>query len=84
MQKFQARTTAIVEQNSDLEPILNIVLFGLQEYQIEQTKDNALICLESLATVNNGEFRSKIWDWAKSTSIKGGAKGEADREGSAE
>lgn len=57
----------IVESKSDLQPILAMILLGVQDYQQEKTKIDALQCLKFLVGINSGAFRAKIWHWAKNT-----------------
>ena len=68
--RFYQKSEQIIENKSDLRPILNIILLGLQDYQSHKTKMDALKCIKFLAGMNLGHFRGKIWHWAKYTTIK--------------
>lgn len=47
-----------------------MILLGLQGYQSEKTKIDALKCVKFLSDINQGHFRAKIWKWIKYTTIK--------------
>ena len=58
-----------MESNCDLRPILSMILLGMQDYQSERTKVDALKCINFLSNIDKGNFRAKIWHWVKYTSI---------------
>ena len=68
--RFYQKAELIMENNSDLRPILSMVLLGMQSYQADETKMDSLRCIQFLADVNHGSFRGKIWHWIKYTSRK--------------
>lgn len=47
-----------------------MILLGIQGYQSEKTKVDALKCIKFLAEMNQGHFRPKIWHWVKYTTMK--------------
>ena len=46
-----------------------MILLGIQSYQSDKTKVDALKCIKFLTDINNGHFRPKIWNWIKYTTI---------------
>lgn len=68
--RFYQKAELIIEKQCDLRPILSMVLLGMQEFQFEKTKIDALKCIKFLADINQGHFRQKIWSWIKFTTIK--------------
>ena len=68
--RFYQKAELIIEKNSDLRPVLSMILLGMQAYQSDKTKVDALKCVKFLSDINNGYFRGKIWNWIKYTTIK--------------
>ena len=68
--RFYQKAELIIEKSSDLRPVLSMILLGIQSYQSDKTKMDALKCIKFLADINNGHFRGKIWNWIKYTTIK--------------
>ena len=67
--RFYQKAELIIEKNSDLRPVLSMILLGMQSYQSEKTKVDALKCIKFLTDINNGHFRAKIWHWIKYTTM---------------
>ena len=68
--KFMVKCDQVLENHCDMRPIFNIILLGMQDYQAEKTQYDALNCLLSLATTQEGRFRQQIFKCAKHTTIK--------------
>ena len=68
--RFYQKSDLIIEKNSDLRPVLSMILLGIQSYQDDKTKSDALRCVKFLTDINNGHFRDRIWNWIKYTTIK--------------
>lgn len=68
--RFYQKAELIIEKNCDLRPILSMILLGMQSYQSEKTKIDALKCVKFFSDISSGHFRAKIWHWIKYTSIK--------------
>ena len=67
--RFYQKADLIIQLNCDIRPILSAILLGIQAYQSEKTKIDALKCIKFLTDINQGHFRDKIWNWVKYTSI---------------